>query len=258
MGMAAEIESIAPFFGFGRELGGMHQRDAEFVALRPQLVQAGERRIAVEAVDVVEPGDGERRRAAHHARAFVDQAAHATLLQRRDQRRGVVIAEHGDGAVRRAHGADQPGERTRHGVVSAAIGEEVVAGQRHQVDRDAVDRGKQPVGQRRMPVEMKIAEVQDAITVESRGQAGQRQLQLDQADVEGIRFGEPAEADGAYTSLEGPLERRFHGIEAAALGAVGREAAIAVPLHPLPPHAPQGSRRCLAIGQVDAGLDGSQ
>ena len=124
-----------------------------------------------------------------------------------------------------------------------------VAGDGEQVDLDAVEQPRRGVGDRRQDVEMRIADMQDAIAVERGRQAGHFQLEPRQLEIERIANAAPVprrELKPAAQHLQQESERAVVPARPQAVGA----APVAAGQDCLPPASAHCSSRIMFIQRL--------
>ena len=166
-------------------------------------------------MDIVETGHDEAIAAALDGQRFIDERRDADMLQRIGHAGGIVIAEHRDDAATHFKAGQYFGERYGRARNRRARRTMDVAGDRDEIDSDAADETPRDAREFGQAVEMRVADLQDAIAVESRRQIGKGEFVLDQSRRERIAAAARMKADHAC----GPCKAKGGGVQDAALPA---------------------------------------
>src|SRR5579885_1989040 len=172
MGMSRKIEIV-----FGRRRGNgevrrMNEGDAEIALARGKGGERRPRRLGIEAIDVVRAGDPQPAAGAPERHSLVHQHADAQLFERLQEFVRIMVPECRDDAVTGRDGVAQQRYVLEDAALGegAAMGEAEIAGDGAEIDRKPADERRSRLPQPGIAVEMRVAEMQDPVTVEGRRQ----------------------------------------------------------------------------------------
>jgi len=120
-----------------------------------------------------------------------------------------MIAENAENAVARPDGVQDAPHARVDLITSSADIEAVVAGEDTQIDGKRGEGFGQDFGQSVDAVDMEIAQVEKAETLERGREVGKFQLQLPNEWPEGVGASTPIEAEGLQGGLDAPGENEF-------------------------------------------------
>ena len=122
-----------------------------------------------------------------------------------------------------------------------------VAGQGQQVDLDAVEHPLRHLGDGRQAVEMRVADMEDAIAIERGRQSGEGNLEFGSSEIECVAETAPIERCQPQAALEHPQQGREHAMAPPRPRAVGT-APVARGLHRAAADGP--FCRCIVLCQL--------
>jgi hypothetical protein len=175
MCVPGEIERVA---SLGSEIGHLGRMDKGEATRLARFAQCRMRRVAVETMHVIQACHGKALAIAFNRDGAIDQNLEAYPLKRMNHVHGIVVAEYGEArtvdpdAAKRLH---QESRRLLDRRLRCAMH---VAGDNQQVDFYSIEQATRCFGDLGKDVEVRVAQMEEAVTVEGRWKARNSKLQF--------------------------------------------------------------------------------